>query len=66
MENEHKNSVVFSQAPVVEEPRINVPPTLAAEAILPVTAQSLTPGVTFRCVGCYSIITSHLNTGGEA
>jgi hypothetical protein len=43
-----------------------VPPTLAAEAILPVTAQSLTPGVTFRCVGCYSIITSHLNTGGEA
>jgi hypothetical protein len=33
---------------VVEEPRINVPPTRASEAVLPVTAQSTTPGVTLR------------------
>ena len=33
---------------MVQEPRINVPPTLANSAVLPVTAQSLTPNVTFR------------------
>ena len=35
-------------AQMVQEPRINVPPTLANSAVLPVTAQSLTPNVTFR------------------
>ena len=35
-------------AQMVQEPRINVPPTLANSAVLPVTAQSITPNVTFR------------------
>ena len=35
-------------AQVVEEPRLNVPPSLSTAAVLPVTAQSLTPGVTFH------------------
>ena len=31
-------------AQVVEEPRLNVPPSLSTAAVLPVTAQSLAPG----------------------
>ena len=42
------NEIDNPEAMVVEEPRINVPPSLASEAVLPVTAQSLTENVTFR------------------
>jgi hypothetical protein len=35
-------------ARVVDEPRLNVAPSEASSAVLPVTAQSTTPGVTFR------------------
>ena len=42
------NAIDDPETMVVEEPRINVPPSLASEAVLPVTAQSLTQGVTFR------------------
>jgi hypothetical protein len=42
------NEIDNPDAMVVEEPRLNVPPSLSSEAVLPVTAQSLTPDVTFR------------------